>query len=60
MMTMYLYQSEKVRMLFEAFDVQSNSGYFSVLLVAFIIGFTTETLSVVQDKLDQQITAKVM
>lgn len=45
--------------MFEAFDVDSTAGYFSVILVAFIIGFTTETLSVVQSSYDQRTTAKV-
>ena len=58
-MTMYFYQTRQVKFLFSAFDVNSTSGYFSVILVAFIIGFTAETLSVVQSRLDQQITAKV-
>ena len=52
-MTMYLYQSTKVHFLFESYDVTSATGYFSVLLVAFIFGFLTETLSIVQDRFDQ-------
>ena len=52
LMTMYFYQSTKVHFLFESYDVQSTSGYFSVLLVSFILGFMTETLSIVQDRLD--------
>ena len=59
MMTMYFYQTRQVKFLFNAFDVNSTSGYFSVILVAFIIGFTAETLSVVQSRLDQQITASI-
>ena len=51
-MTMYFYQSTKVHFLFESYDVTSASGYFSVLLVAFIFGFLTETLSIVQDRFD--------
>merc|ERR1712216_206314 len=58
-MTMYLYQGTKVHFLFQSYDVQSNTGYFSVLLVSFIFGFLCETLSVVQDRFDQQITSKV-
>ena len=53
MMTMYFYQSMSVRFLFKDYDVDSTSGYFGVLLVAFVIGFMTETCSIVQDKLDQ-------
>ena len=52
LMTMYFYQSTKVHFLFESYDVQTASGYFSVLLVSFIFGFMTETLSIVQDRLD--------
>ena len=58
-MTMYFYQSTSVRFLFKEYDVTSSSGYFSVILVSFIIGFVTETLAIVQDKLDQQITNKI-
>ena len=58
-MTMYFYQSTGVRFLFKEYDVSSASGYFSVILVSFIIGFVTETLAIVQDKLDQQITSKI-
>ena len=58
-MTMYFYQSVKVHFLFDSYDVTSGTGYFSVLLVAFIFGFLTETLSIVQDRLDQQITARI-
>ena len=53
LMTMYFYQSTKVHFLFESYDVTSGSGYFSVLLVSFIFGFLTETLSIVQDRFDQ-------
>ena len=52
LMTMYFYQSTKVHFLFDSYDVQSASGYFSVLLVSFIFGFMTETLSIVQDRFD--------
>ena len=52
-MTMYFYQSTKVHFLFESYNVTSSSGYFSVLLVSFIFGFLTETLSIVQDRFDQ-------
>ena len=58
-MTMFFYQSVKVHFLFESYDVTSGTGYFSVLLVAFIFGFLCETLSIVQDRLDQQITARI-
>ena len=53
LMTMYFYQSTKVHFLFDSYDVTSGSGYFSVLLVSFIFGFLTETLSIVQDRFDQ-------
>ena len=46
-MTMYFYQTESVHFLFESYNVSSGTGYFSVLLVAFIFGFLTETLSIV-------------
>lgn len=46
MMTMYFYQSEKVKFLFDRFDVTDTSGYFGVILCAFILGFLTETLSI--------------
>ena len=58
-MTMFFYQSESVHFLFKSYNVTTGKGYFSVLLVAFIFGFMTETLSIVQDRLDQFITAKV-
>lgn len=58
-MTMYFYQSNSVKFLFKEYDVSSTSGYFSVILVSFVIGFATETLAIVQDKLDQQITSKI-
>ena len=58
-MTMYFYQSTGVKFLFKEYDVDSTSGYFSVILVAFVIGFATETLAIMQDKLDQQITSKI-
>ena len=58
-MTMYFYYGTKVHFLFESYNVTSGSGYFSVLLVSFIFGFMTETLSIVQDRFDQQITSKV-
>ena len=58
-MTMYFYQSTSVKFLFKEYDVSSTSGYFSVILVSFVIGFVTETLAIVQDKLDQQITSKI-
>ena len=51
-MTMFFYQSESVHFLFKSYDVTTGTGYFSVLLVAFIFGFMTETLSIVQDRLD--------
>jgi len=46
-MTMYFYQSEKVKFLFESYDVDSSTGYFGVIMVAFILGFVCETLSIV-------------
>lgn len=46
-MTMYFYQSEKVKFLFESYDVDSGTGYFGVIMVAFILGFVCETLSIV-------------
>ena len=52
MMTMYFYQGTQVHFLFDSYNVTSNSGYFSVLLVSFIFGFLTETLSIVQDRFD--------
>ena len=58
-MTMYFYSSHKVKFLFESFDVKDSTGYFGVCLVSFIIGFTTETLSIVQDKMDQKISSDV-
>lgn len=58
-MTMYFYQSTSVKFLFEKFDVTSDSGYFGVILCAFILGFITETLSIAQNKLDQKITSEV-
>ncbi len=51
-MTMYFYQSEKVRFLFESYDVDTSTGYFGVCMVAFIFGFVTETLSILQDRMD--------
>ena len=45
-MTMYFYQTTKVKFLFERFDVTSDSGYAGVIIVSFIIGFITETLSI--------------
>ena len=58
-MTMYFYQSSSVRFLFKEYDVSSTSGYFSVILVSLVIGFATETLAIMQDKLDQQITSQI-
>ena len=58
-MTMYFYQSTSVKFIFDSFDVTDDSGYFAVLLSAFILGFLTESLSVAQDKLDQKITSEV-
>lgn len=52
MMTMYFYQSEKVKFLFKEFDVDSNAGYFGACITAFFFGFVTETLSIMQDRLD--------
>mgnify|MGYP000048853415 CR=1 FL=1 len=53
LMTMYFYQSNKVHFLFDSYNVNTDTGYFSVLLVSFIFGFMTETLSIVQDRFDQ-------
>ena len=58
-MTMYFYQSEKVKFLFDSYNVSSDTGYFGVCMVAFFFGFVTETLSIVQDRLDQQISSKI-
>ena len=58
-MTMYFYQSEKVKFLFDSYNVDSDTGYFGVCMVAFFFGFVTETLSIVQDRLDQQISSKI-
>ena len=58
-MTMYFYWEGKVKFLFESYDVTTTGGYFSVILVAFILGFACEVLSILQDKLDQRITAQV-
>ena len=58
-MTMYFYQSTSVKFLFKEYDVSSTSGYFSVILVCLVIGFATETLAIMQDKFDQQITSQI-
>ena len=58
-MTMYFYQSEKVKFLFDSYNVSSDTGYFGVCMVAFFFGFVCETLSIVQDRLDQQISSKI-
>ena len=43
----------------ESYVVNSDTGYFGVCMVAFFFGFVTETLSIVQDRLDQQISSKI-
>ena len=58
-MTMYFYQSEHVKFLLDSYVVDSDTGYFGVCMVAFFFGFVTETLSIVQDRLDQQISSKI-
>jgi len=58
-MTMYFYQSQHVKFLFKDFEVSSNTGYFGVCMISFLIGFVTETLSIMQDRLDQQISSKI-
>ena len=58
-MTMYFYQSEKVHFLFKSYDVHTDTGYFGVCVVAFFIGFVTELLSVLQDRIDQQVSSKI-
>ena len=58
-MTMYFYQSEKVHFLFERYSVDNSAGYFGVCMVAFFFGFITETLSIVQDQIDQKTSARL-
>ena len=52
-MTMYFYQSVKVNFLFDGYSTESSVGYFGACMVSIFFGFITETLSIMQDKLDQ-------
>ena len=58
-MTMYFYQSEKVKFLFDGFETSSSVGYFGACMLAVFFGFMTELLSIFQDKLEQQISSKI-
>lgn len=51
-MTMYFYQSKKVNFLFDFYSVDSSTGYFGACMLAFFFGFITESLSIIQDRLD--------
>ena len=52
-MTMYFYQSLKVKFLFDGYETESGASYFGVCVISLFFGFVTETLSIMQDKLDQ-------
>ena len=54
-MCMYFYQSIKVHFIFENFDTTTGSAYFGALATAFLIGFSTEAFSVLQNSQDQRI-----
>ena len=58
-MTMYFYWSKKVNFLFESYEVTTNAAFFGACMIAFFFGFITETLSIVQDRLDQTINSKI-
>ena len=51
-MTLYFYQSKKVNFLFDFYSVDSSTGYFGACMLAFFFGFITESLSIIQDRLD--------
>ena len=48
-MCMYFYQSTKVKLIWAGFDATTGSAYFGALVTAFLFGFFTESLNVLQD-----------
>ena len=58
-MTMYFYQSCKVKFLFANYSVDTDTGYFGACMVSFFFGFVCETLAIILDRLDQQTFSKL-
>lgn len=59
-MCMYFYQSSKVKFILEQFDVQSSGQYCIVMLVAFTLGFLTESLNIIIDSYDKSTTQQLI